>query len=361
MCHFRVFGLIGVGFAALELGLLLAGCGGGGGGGAPAGQAVSGALQPNMIFYSNTPDNGATTVLNQVKPDGTGKSILASLPANYQGISMNPAAKGQMTFGYSPSGSSPPLYGIYENSSISPTGAKQIVAPSYSFVESMQVSFDGHWLYLVAAIGANNPVLYKVSMTNGSTQVLDNTGFIYSANVDVVTGTTVTYDKDTVYPNGNDKSAIYSLPTSGGTPTLLANDPNDNYEFPQFSKDGSRIVCLCDKDNPNFEVYVLSAQGGSTNGSGLTQVTNLPAIAKENGVTFSADGNSTAFIGLADGVAGSGLYVSGQIGAKPIAAPSLIVNDDTVEAGLYWTSSTGRAVGGATAFLAKRRHKGLTP
>jgi hypothetical protein len=348
--------------AAATIGVL-AGCGGNGGGGTPSTLNSSpGVLAPNVIFYSSSPDNGNTMVLNQVNPDGSGKTTLATLPVGFQGIAMNPAVRGQTVFGYSPSGRSPMTYGIYKNSSISSTGAVMLVPPTYSFIESIQVSADGAWVYFVAPIGTGNPALYKVPSTGGTPKVLDNSGFILSANVDPVTGSNVIYDKEIVYPNGNQKTAIFELPTSGSvSPNLITNDPNDNYEFPQFSKDGTQIVMESDINDPNFEIYTMSSTGGSINGAGLTQVTNLPAVAKENGVSFSADGTSTAFVGNSASATATGIYVSGTIGANPPAPTSMIVQDNTVQAGLYWTSNGGRSASGTMAYLARPRHHGLIP
>jgi len=231
-----------------------------------------------------------------------------------------------------------------------------IVPATYSFIESIQVSFDGNWVYFVAPIGNGNPALYKVPITGGTPIVLDNSGYIYSVNVDVVDGSMATYDKRITNSSGANVSAIFSLSTSGsGSPTLLADDSSHNYEFPQFSKDATQIVFESDRDDPNFEIYVMSATGGSFNGSGLTQVTNLPDVAKQDGVSFSADGKSTVFVGSGPTPSQTGVYHSGLIGSSPPENCTLIVHDSTIQAGLYWTSVGGRSQGGTTGYLSRRR------
>src|SRR5471030_147296 len=109
--------------AGLGLVALMTGCGGGGASVATKTGANTGSLVPNTIFFSTSTDGGFTTVLNQVNPDGTGQNMLGTLPIGFQGISMNPAMIGKKVFGFSPSGTSPAKYGIYQNSSISGSGA----------------------------------------------------------------------------------------------------------------------------------------------------------------------------------------------------------------------------------------------
>jgi hypothetical protein len=299
-------------------------------------------------------------VLNEVNPDGSGKTVYASLPLGYQGISVNPAVVGNKVFGYSPSGTSPAKYGIYQNSAIAGAGAKMIVPPTYSFIEALQVSFDGRWVYYVAPIGNGDPALYKVSINGGQPLALDNTGFIFSANVDGVSGNMVTYDKEITNSQGQVVSAVFTLPTTGhGTPTMLVNDPAHNYEFPQFSKDATQIAFESDVDDPDFDIYVAGATGGTVSGSSLIRVTNMPSVSKEDGLAFGADGSSVAFIGFAALNSQVGLYVSGQIGANPPAPCNLIVQDSTIQSGLYWTSMTGRAPGELTVSLASQRRRQL--
>jgi hypothetical protein len=317
---------------ALSLAIIPTGCGGNGSAqGAGTGNPIT--VPPYVILYSNSSDFGATSNLIQVNPDGSGKKQLLHLPENYQGIALNLAVPGEKIFGYSPSSGDGPTYGLYRNSSISTTGMVQIVPPTYSFIASIQVSSDGAWVYFVAAIGTGDSYLYKVATKGGTPIVLDNSSYVYTANVDTVNGSKITYDKDYVYPDGTLQSAIFVRSTSANAaPTLLIDDSGANYGCPQFSPDGTKIAFVSDKDDANMEVYLVSASGGS-----IVQMTNAPSISKVfTGVTFSPDGSSTAFIGL-----GSGLYRTGTIGSSN--APSLIVSDSTVLGGIYWTGNGGRS------------------
>jgi hypothetical protein len=101
----------------------------------------------------------------------------------------------------------------------------------------------------------------------------------------------------------------------------------------------------------------------ATNGGGIVKVTNDPSVYKlYNGVTFSADGTTTAFVGTAPPsgtLSVQGLYRSPVIGGS--GASTEIVTDPVILAGVYWTSTNGRSRSGVTAFLARKRHKGLLP
>jgi len=333
---------------------VVCGCGGGGGGRSSTGTGTGntiGDLPPNVLLYVNTPDFGVTNKLNQINSDGTGGKLVASLPSGYQGVSLNPAVKGQLVFGYSPSAGTPLLYGIYKNSSISGAGATQVIAPAYSFIGSIQVSFDGVWIYYLAAVGTGSLELYKVSINGGAPIVLDSDE-VFTANVDISKGSKITYDKLVSYPNGNVFSAIFVRSTANSaTPVQITNDSSANYCCPQFSKDGTKVVCLSDKADSAMEVYSMNATDGST----LTQITNAPSINKQyTAVSFSADGTTTAFV--ADSI---GVYVSGPIGTNN--APTQIVNDTTTENSLYWTSLSGRSSSGTTGYISKQRHRGLRP
>ena len=308
-------------------------------------------MPPNVILYSNTSDSGVTSNVVQVSPDGTGRKQILHMPEAFEGVGLNLAVPGEKVFGYSPSGAVNPTYGIYRSNSISTSGMVTVVPPTYSFVETVQVSYDGAWVYYVAAIGSGDACLYKVATAGGAPIVLDNSGFVYTASVDIVSGSKITYDKDYTYPDGRVESAVFVKSTdSDGPPILLTNDSTANYGCPQFSPDGTKIAFVSDKDDANMEVYVVSASGGN-----ILQVTNAPQLPKQyTGVAFSPDGTTTAFIGF-----DSGVYRSAPLGAQ--GAPTLIVHDATAIGGIYWTNASGRAQGGATATLSRRRHRGLLP
>jgi hypothetical protein len=313
-------------------------------------------LSPNTILYSTTPDFGTTINLVQVNPDGTGSKQLASVPsANYSAVALNPAVSGVKVFSYTTGTGANPVYGIYQGGTVSFKGATQIVPPTYSLVGQIQVSVDGAFVYYTASVGsAGNFELYKVSINGGTPTVLD-TDDIYTFNVDAVNGSRVTYDKNYTYLNGNSKSAVFLRSTAvSGTATSITSDASSDYSRPQFSKDGTQIVLVSDKDDAQYDVYTMSSSATSTNGSGLTRVTNAPTLSKYFGATLSADGTKAAFIGLDNtGGTASGVFVTSTIGSG--GANTQIVNDPSVQPGIYWTSSSGRARGGTTGFFGSRK------
>lgn len=332
--------------------LMNSGCGGSGAsrdGG--TGPGASDTIPPNVLLYSVTSDYGNTSDLFQVSPDGSGKKKLFHMPAYYQGVGLNLAVPGQKVFGYAPNGGTNPTHGIYKNNAISTSGMIQLVRPTYSFIENVQVSSDGAWVYFVAATGNGDAYLYKVSSSGGTPILLDNSSFVYTASVDIVDGSLITYDKDYTYQDGTVRSAVFVRSTaSSATPRLLIDDSSANYGCPMFSPDGTKIAFVSDKDDANMEVYVTGVGGGD-----IQQVTAAPTISKQyTGVAFSPDGDSTAFVGY-----NSGVFLTGKIGS--LSTPSLIVSDQTVTGGLYWTSSNGRAQVGSSATLSHPRHHGLLP
>ncbi len=317
---------------------------------------TSGVLAPNTILYSTTPDFGTTINLIQIDSKGNNSKQLASFPsANYSAVGLNPAVSGIKVFSYTTGTGATPLYGIYQGGSVNIKGAAPIVAPTYTFISQIQVSVDGAYVYYTAAAGsAGNFELYKVSINGGAPIVLDSAN-IYTFNVDSFNGSRVTYDKNYTYLNGNSKSAVFIRTTAAsGNPVSITNDPSSDYSRPQFSKDATQIVLVSNKDDAQYDVYTMSASATSTNGSGLTRVTNSPTISKYFGATLSADGTQAAFIGLDNtGGTASGVFVSGAIGTS--GATTQIVTDAGVQPGIYWTSAAGRSRGGTTGFFGARR------
>ena len=316
--------------------------------------STSGSLDTNKVFFTDTIDGGTTYTLHEVNPDGTNLASLGSLNANFQGLALNPAVKGQKVFGYTASVASP-NFGIYKNTAVSITGATAIVQPIYSAVSQIQVSIDGLWVYYVAAIGNGNYELYKVSSSGGIPIVLDS-GDIYTFNVDTVTGTQVVYDKNFTYTNGNSETAVFlRLTSASGTPVSITNDPSHNYETPQFSKDATEIVLASDKDATNFDIYSLSATASSTNGSGLNRI-STDGIGKSYGVAFGNNLSTVGYVGIdPSGGSGTGLYVATK-GATSTTT-KLIVPDSSIVPGIYWTSSNGRSICGVSGSLGNWRHR----
>ena len=365
-----------------SLAILILGCGGGGGGGGSTASTsattsttsttsttagltagggtgtTSGVLNPNVILFSDSLDSGATYNLYQVNPNGSSQTTLATLSStNYRSLAVNPAVVNQKVFGYTTGTGVSPLYGIYKNNLISINGAVKVVAPIYTDIAQIQVSIDGVWIYYLASTSASgNYELFKVASSGGTPVVLDSDD-VFSFSVDTLNGSEVVYDKQYAYSNGKSPYSVLIRPTAlSGKATLLTNDNTNDYDTPQFSKDGTQIILVSDKDNTNWDVYTMSATTVSTNGSGLTRVTNS-AINKLAGVTFSADGTKAAFVGmdLTNNVA-TGVYVTGTIGVG--TSSSLVFTDLSIVPGIYWTSSIGRSLTGPTGYFARyhRRH-----
>lgn len=347
-------GRLSVGLVSVaSLALLILGCGGGGGGSNGSGGSTgSGVLPSNVLLYTTTPDSGVTLNVMQINPDGTSKTQVASLGAAFEGFAFDPAVKKQVVFGYSPSGTTNPIFGIYRNAAgiASGTGAVQVVPPQYSYVSSVQVSNDGKFVYYVAAVGLNDTQLFRVPIGGGSVKTID---FAFSAELNAA-GDTVVYDK---IPTGGTTNQIYISPADGtAPPTALTSDVSHNYETPQWSKDGTKLVLASDKDNSLFEIYTMAPTAGAP----LTQVSNLANVDKSQGVSLSPDGTMAAFIGISGDTTKAGVYRTASFGTNPITQTQVVV-DPNVLNGIYWTGSNGRAIGNANGFIARRRHHGLIP
>ena len=168
-------------------------------------------------------------------------------------------------------------------------------------------------------------------------------------------GDMVVYDN---IPAGSATSQVFIRPTTiAGSPVQLTTDTANNYESPQWSKDGTKVILLSDKDNPQFDAYLTNA----TVGAALTRVTNLANVDKTQGVTLNPDGTVAAFVGVGTvDIGSSGIYRSSSIGVGSITQTQ-IVTDALVESGIYWTGSNGRSRGQVSAFFGRRQHHGLVP
>jgi uncharacterized repeat protein (TIGR01451 family) len=77
---------------------------------------------------------------------------------------------------------------------------------------------------------------------------------------------------------------LYTIPRSGGAPTLLDGDPANSDRFPSYSPDGSMVVYTKGTD-----LYVIPAAGGTP-----AQLTTDPAL--DTHASWSPDGTQIAFI-----------------------------------------------------------------
>lgn len=120
----------------------------------------------------------------------------------------------------------------------------------------------------------------------------------------------------TVASNG--ASAIYMVAPTGGTPTLLVNDPSNNIQ-PSVSPDGYKLTFASDRSG-KYQIYVVN-----TDGTGLKNLTNNTS--GNFSPVWSPDGKKIAFATDRDG--NSEIYVMNADGS----APTNLTNTPTVSEG----------------------------
>lgn len=326
------------GWAVVALPLCMAGCGGGGGSSAPT--VPVGILPHNVIFYA---DSSNTTPLNYnywyIAADGSGNTAYASLnPDNYQGLAFNSASTKKF-FAYRADTSS--AFGIYQNSSVSITGATNLVPPSYDNIVSLQTSQDESTLYFIASSGTADPVLYKLSLTVPGSPIPLDTAFDGQVNA---AGNQVVYSK---LVSGN--LAIFVRGTNAtDTPTQITHDSFDD-DFPQWNRAGTKIAYSA-KPSGLFDIYTMNADGTS-----VTQVTNTPT-ADEHTPSFNDSGNALSFVSLDNDPSKSGLFTV-SLGSSTDLNRKIVKLDADILDGTYWSSSNGRSVRSSRTSNARNRKK----
>jgi len=357
------------GWVLVALAVAVIGCGGGGGGGGTSttsatgsttatnsstsssststsattgttgSTAGSGALPANVIFYTQldgTPDNAYD--IRYITPNGTTDTALVTgIPGTFELVAINPN-NGQYVFAAQATAGA--NYGIYSNTTVSLTGATQIIAPTFNDVASLNVSQDGaHIVFLGALTSTSNYGLYVITPTSGLTIPIDtgNTSTISPDNV------TVAYSN---FSPSTTQIFLYNI--TSGTKTQLTSNANFN-DYPQFSKDGTHLL------------YAQLPSGGTnyslvySNGSG-SSVKNIPNPSGLDirGGSLNSSASTIAFVGRSSSTVG--LYtiaLSGSPQTTLKTSPLLSTN------GVYWTTTLGRGIGSPAlpaSRVTRRRH-----
>jgi len=238
---------------------------------------------------------------------------------------MNPNAAKGVLFAYSATGSG---VNLYQNTSLSMTGATQVGSTTFDSVSMLQPTSDGKFLVLVASY-RGVAGLYTQSLPGGILTYLTpaDTAAVSSD------GSTIVFSQSKI-PG----EAIGTIPTSGGTVTLLTNGSSSDF-YPQFSKDGATVVFSSDRNGSNsttpYDLYTVNVAS--------KQVTalNINSGASEYGASFNQAGNQISYV-VVSGMAGqSGVYVCNADGTNS----QLIYQSDSMAQSTYWTSQNGRGFG----------------
>ena len=288
-------------------------------------------LPPNVVFFSDSPDQGNGTFVTDYRyitpsttlTPGTANTLYAEVSALFGAIAFN-SVNSTKFFAYQADGNSP--YGIYSNTTFNITGAKSIVAPTYSFVGMIQVSPDGTTLYYIAATGANNPQLFSVASAGGTPTELD---FAENAHLNAA-GNQIVYSKLI----GLSPQLFVRGITASSTATRITNDAFQD-DQPQWNKAGTKITYISNPNGNTNDVYTINPDG-----SGGKQVTNT-ANADERSPSFNGAGTAVSFVARDTDLNKTGIFTE-TLGTGTDVNRNLVVQDAAVLDGTYWTDSNGR-------------------
>lgn len=332
---------------AIAAGILVIGCGGSGGDG---GMSTSGTLttttngnptngnptngnpttgvpttpgvlpQNTILFAVNDPDNG---FLRQIKPDGTGGSVLSSYSPNVIAVAPDPVATNRYVFVGTTTTGGP--YKIYSGTNTTdPAASVALASQTYALVTDLALSPDGKSVFFVGAPTDNDPLrLYKIA--GGAAPVaLD---FARRISVSPV-GQKIAYSKDNASVTGTDIYVRDYSPTS--TPTRVTTAVGEN-SYPAFNRTGTKLVYSSNAGG-TAELYVANPDG-----TGIKQITTTPTL-DELAAAFNDDGTKIAYSALSSNLGETGIYVAKADGTTP----TLIAADPAIDADVYWTSLLGR-------------------
>ncbi len=305
---------------------------------------MPGVLPPNTIYFTDGTFDPIEA--RSINPDATGNTLLATITGTFTGYVMNAVKTHEVIFGNTPV----PFggCGVYRNSTLSASGAVQIVAPQFDNVSFLQVTPDGNHIVFIGSLGTTS-TLYKAAI-DGSTLVAVDSADTCALSPD---GTTV------VYSNGVSGSGeIFTCAISPvGTPVRLTNNSFDDL-YPQYSKDGTAIVFSSDRDQTNastpYDLYIMSATG-----TNVQRLTNSPTVS-EFGASFSPDGAKIAYAGIGDTAGTSGIFTISASAAGNMASRFTLLLSDNIGNGTYWSSAQGRflALPSSSGFMGRlRRHR----
>jgi|GEM_PF-6521171 len=332
---------------------LLIGCGGGGGGGGggttqtTASGSTAGVLPSNMIVFGEANGNGSDFGIFDITPTGTGlTTIAADVSGSILLYAQNPNLANSYILAAMPAGGT--AYGIYLAKGPTLTGAKQLVAPTYSDVSSLAITQDSSHIVYTAADATGTSDLYTVSSSGGTPT---NLGLSDGSTISPANNDTIAYVAPSSAIGGNDQVYTRSLKAgAAGSPTQVTTD-SSMHLLPAWSRDGTQLAYWEQGGTSLLMIDVLATNT-------VTTLTN-PSGISPLGEAFSSDGTQVAIVG--------DLNFEGVLETQPTNGttdPTAIFNatQDVGLYGVYWTSATGRgisAAGSSVVRLPKRLRAAL--
>jgi TolB protein len=298
-----------------------------------------------VIFY--TVPGLDSTEFRHIKPDGAADTLFATLPSNIAAVGLNSEVANRLVFAYQ--ANSTAKFGIYRNSTVDIAGATTLVAPSYDFVDSLQVSSDGKFVYYIGSNGTSDS-LFKVSIDGGTPTTLVASGAL-AAHVNQA-GDAIVYSQ----LQTNNRAALFIQGVNAGDPatqlTEFSGTDGFDADYPQFSKGGNRIVFSSNRGGGiTYDLWTIAAGGGD-----FKRVTNTTE-ADELGGSFNNDGSQVSFVKVSSIAEQTGIW---RTNTSAVDSNTVFLNPiGAVGESTYWTSATGRSFAGSVFRLDRlnRKHR----
>lgn len=222
-------------------------------------------------------------------------------------------------------------YQLFRGTSFNVSSSSNTLVTSTDF-ESLQdiaISPNNATIFFVGATSIDDSLkVYSVPRTGGTPSVLD---FGRELTVSPV-GNKIAYVKDN---SGGSAADIYVRDLTAGT-VVKVTSTSGEYAYPSLNRAGDRIVYALD-DGTSWDLYSIPAAGGTA-----TRLTNTAAL-DEYGAYYNGDGSKLAFARIGVSTGETGVFVANANGS----AVTQIVDDETTGPRVYWTTPTGRTIGGA--------------
>ena len=306
--------------------MVIFGCGGGGGGSSSSTSSTSStsttssqaSLPANSIVYGIPSSSGATYNVTAVGPTGSSPVTVTNGVTNAVLLyTPNPAVAGQYAFAADPTGAG--IYGIYLGTTISTSGGKALVAPSYTDVSSLTISSDGlNLIYSAGDASSGQSYLYAIPLTGGTPIRF---GLSDGSTISPADNDTIAYVGPLTNAATIDQVFTRRLSTgANGASTQITTDGN-NHTLPAYSRDGKQLA-FWEEGTTNSLTILSTATGTSAT---LPNPNNYAPQAE----TFSSDGTQVAIAW--DTGSGAGQLVtelsSGSGGPSIVASASNLLGN----------------------------------